>query len=249
MYRAAAFLLVLLVPLAGCTDGTGPQTPGTGQLTLSIASAVGPALAPGSETMTLGGNTLVIDRVQLVLREIELKRARGTDACISSSGSSSDDDCEEIEVGPVLLDLPLGEGPARVVTIEVDTGTFRELEFEVHKPEDDGRDREFLVQHPEFARVSIRVDGSFNGTPFTYLSDLDVEQEIDLVPPLVVLEAAATNLTLSVDLREWFLSGGRTTLVNPASANKGGSNEGLVKENIKRSFEAFEDDDDDGHRS
>ena len=235
----------LLLVTAGCSDATGPNA-GQGRMDLSFAVALAGVQAAAAETMTLGGNTLVVDRVQLVLREVELKRARGTADCSSSSGSGRSDDCEELEIGPFLLDLPLGGGIARAVSIVVDTGTFRELEFEVHKPEDDGRDREFLAQHPDFARVSIRVDGTYNGTPFVFLSDLNVEQEIDLVPPLVVAEAASTNLTLSVDLGQWFLNAFGTSFVNPGSANKGGANEGLVKDNIKQSFEAFEDHDRDG---
>jgi hypothetical protein len=34
--------------------------------------------------------------------------------------------------------------------------------------------------------------------------------------------------------------------VNPATANKGGANEGLVKDNIEQSIDAFHDDDSDG---
>ena len=236
----------LLLVTAGCSDATGPNA-GQGRVDLSFAVALSGAQAAVAETMTLGGNTLVIDRVQRVLREVELERARGTAACSSGAGSGRSDDCEELELGPFLLDLPLGGGIARAVSIAVDTGTFRELEFEIHKPEDDGRDREFLARYPDFARVSIRVAGTYNGTPFVFLSDLNVEQEIDLVPPLVVTEAASTNLTLSVDLGRWFLTSSRTTFVNPGSANKGGANEGLVKDNIQQSFEAFEDNDRDGH--
>ena len=77
-------------------------------------------------------------------------------------------------------------------------------------------------------------------------TDIDEEQEYDLVPPLVVDEmTTSVNVTLLVDLDSLFrdLLG---NLVNPQSANKGGVNESLVNENIKQSFEAFEDDDRDG---
>ncbi len=242
-------LLAALV-LAACGDATGPGgAPGRLSLHLTTggaASGSGPALAP--ETLTLGGNTLVVTRVQMVLREIELKRARGTDACPSNGSSGSSDDCEELTLGPILLDLPLGGSVARVFTVEADTGTFRELEFDIHKPEDDGRDREFLARHPDFRRVSIRVDGTYNGAPFVFITDLNTEQEVDLVPPLVIGEGRVTDLTLRVNLRDWFLNASRTTFVSPASANKGGPNEGLVKDNIEDSFEAFEDDDRDGRR-
>jgi hypothetical protein len=36
--------------------------------------------------------------------------------------------------------------------------------------------------------------------------------------------------------------------VDPATANQGQPNENLVKDNIRRSFDAFEDDDHDGQR-
>jgi hypothetical protein len=38
-------------------------------------------------------------------------------------------------------------------------------------------------------------------------------------------------------------------LVDPNTANKGGQNESVVKENIKTSFKAFEDEDRDGDDS
>jgi len=71
------------------------------------------------------------------------------------------------------------------------------------------------------------------------------ELDLDLRTPLVVSDAAATNLTIRIGLARWFraLNG---SLVNPASANKGQPNEGLVNENIKTSIEAFEDRDGDG---
>jgi hypothetical protein len=93
---------------------------------------------------------------------------------------------------------------------------------------------------------SIRIQGSYNGQPFTYENDINDEQEYDLVPPLVVDEMTTdVNVTLSIDIDSWF----RTMagdLVNPQSGNKGGANESLVNENIKNSFQAFEDDDRDG---
>ena len=55
-----------------------------------------------------------------------------------------------------------------------------------------------------------------------------------------------TNVTLRFDVSAWYLSAGRTALVDPASANNGGANENLVKDNIEASFEAFRDNDRDG---
>ena len=158
---------------------------------------------------------------------------------------AGDDDCAEIEIGPMLVDLPLGTaGAARTLSAIVPPGTYDEVEFEIHKPESSD-DAAFLAANPDFAGVSIRVEGSYNGTPFVYLSHLDVEMEFDLVPPLVIGESGAADLTLFVDLGTWFRAGDGS-LVDPASANTGGGNEGLVNENVKNSLEAFEDDDHDG---
>ncbi len=239
------------VTLAGCSDATGPAGNGRTALTLSLATAStaggsGPAF---SETVSLGGKTLILDRVQLVLREIELKRARGTGACSSSSQddssssrSSRSDDCEELELGPVLFDVPLDGSVDRQITVMADTGTFREVEFEIHKPEDDGEDAAFLQANPDFRRVSIRVEGTFEGTPFTFLSDMNVDVELALSPALVIQDGVVVDLTLVVDLAKWFTNGTGASLVDPATANKGGPAENLVKDNIKRSFRMIEED-------
>ena len=82
-----------------------------------------------------------------------------------------DDACEKLELGPILLDLPLGGagGAARTFSVAVDTGTYGEVEFEIHHPsDDDGADVAFLQAHPDFAGVSVKVTGSFNGTPFIF---------------------------------------------------------------------------------
>jgi len=242
----------LLLAVA-CGTGTGPSDAGSGMVRLTVATGAGaapsgPALA--SESYSLGGTTIEFTRVSLVLREIELKRTESSTTCFDDSAAGgSHDDCEEFETGPILLELPLDGSPDQVVTIEADTGTYRELEFEIHKPEDDGsRGQAFLAQHPDFKGVSIRAEGHWNGTPFVFITDLGAEQELDLVPPLRVEAAGSTTLTLKVDLRAWFLNQSASAFVNPATANKGQPAEGLVRDNIRRSFDAYEDEDHDGER-
>ena len=83
--------------------------------------------------------------------------------------------------------------------------------------------------------------GYLDGSAFVFESDLDVEQELALVPALVVTQGSSLNVTVFVDVRTWFVVGGN--LVGPATANKGEPNESAVANNIKDSFKAFEDDD------
>lgn len=241
---------LLVIGLVGCSDAAGPGALSpTSRLTLAVSTSDGSqAGAPAAaDTIAGGGHRLVVSRVEMVLRAIKLQRVEQSIDCADDSGNSgpggpaasasSDDDCEKFVVGPMLLDLPLGAAVKRTVTVEVDTGTYRRLEFRIHKPEDDGddADRQFLLDHPEFARVSIRVTGSYDGRSFVYISDLNAKQRAELVPPLVVGAKANTDLTLVVDIRKWFVDGSGA-LIDPQTGLKGQRNDNLVRDNIRRSF-------------
>ena len=244
-----ATTLAAAAAIAACGDSSSPTNDAQVNFNLATRPAGAPAsslMAVGtSETYSDGANTLVIDQVQLVLRGIELERAEFTTDC---GESPSDDACEKLELGPVLLDLPLGGagGAARSFSVAVAPGTYDEIEFEIHKPsDDDASDAGFVQARPEFNGISVKVTGTWNGAPFSYASDLDAEEEIELSPPLVIAESAAIDLTLFVDLDGWF-RGATGELVDPESANAGGANESLVERNIGSTLQAFEDDDHDG---
>ena len=236
---------------AGCEDTTGPDE--EIRFTFSVVVPQDGALAnageqgPSSSSLSQsdGTHTLILDRVEMVVREVELKRI-SDDECDALSGTDHDA-CEAFQVGPILLDLPLDGSVIQVAASEVPPDTYDELEFDVHKPEDDTpADLQFLQQHPDFKGVSIRVEGSFDGESFVFLQDLNEERELDLVPPLVVEEGfGIVNLTLELDVSSWFRAPG-SVLLDPRTANKGRANEDLVEENIKTSIRAFPDSDRDG---
>jgi hypothetical protein len=245
MSRQLLAVMGMAAALAACSD-TGPSAR-TVSLTFATGAAGGPLLSRmgvASDTIVSGSDVLVITRAQVVLREIELKR-ENDDLC--DVGTSDDDGCEEFETGPMLVDLPLNGLAETVITIDADTGTYDEIDFEVHKTEGSG-DATFIAENPDFDGLSIRVEGTWNGTPFVYTSDLDVEQENELLPPLVITETTGTNVTLRVDIATWFRNESGA-LVDPATGNLGGQNESIIKENIKVSFHAFEDEDRDGDDS
>jgi hypothetical protein len=250
--RTAA-ALATAASIAACSDSGGPSTAGQVNFNLATKAASTPSAAAQSlslatvstpETFTDGSNTLVIDQVQLVLREIELKRAEATVNC---GESPSGDGCEKLELGPILLDLPLGGtgGAVRSFSVPVTAGSYSEIDFEVHKPSHD-EDAAFVQTNPDFDGVSVKVTGTYNGTAFTFTSSLDAEEEIELNPPLVTTDSAPTDVTLFVDLDRWFRDG-VGTLVDPASANNGSPNQSLVENNIKGTLHAFEDENEDGN--
>lgn len=258
---------------AACSDSTGTGSSATVAFNVATRAAVEVPLAMSGvpDTLADGGNVLVIDTAQLVIRDIKLHlveddlrcsddddddddRNRGDDSTRSGDGirvshssddddDGDDDDCDEIRVGPFLLDLPLGPGAARQFTVEVPAGSYREVDFKVHTPSDDS-DAAFLAAHPEFRGRSVRVVGSWNGTPFTFTSDANASQESEFNPPLVAGEGTGTDLTLFVDLSTWFRVNG--ALVDPALANGDGPLADAVEDNIRASIRAFEDGDRDG---
>jgi hypothetical protein len=234
--------------IAACSDGGGPAQSGDAPLSFNLATRAVPTAAAttalaASESYTDGaGNVLVFDRVQLVLREVELENEAQENACEMAAGS---DDCAEVEVGPFLVDLPLGSGAARAFTADIPAGSYDKVKFKIREPDDDAEDAAFRAAHPDFTDVSMRAEGSYNGVPFVFLSRLEAELELGLVPPLVVDGSTTTDLTLLVDLAAWF-GAADGTLVDPASANQGGPNAALVAGNVARAFDAFEDQDHDG---
>lgn len=240
---------IALAALVACGDGLGPGSDGT--VSLSFTTQQGSAAQFSSsavldQIITAGSDVIVITRAQLVLREIELK-LQDDDGC-EAMGMGDDDGCEEFETGAMLVELPLNGDVATEFTIAPTPGVYDEIDFELHKPESGGDDGAFLSEHADFDGVSIRVQGTFNGETFIFESDLNVEQENHLDRPLEVTDnSTGTNVTMRVDISTWFRNG--TVLVDPRTANKGGPNEGLVKENIKTSFKSFEDHDRDGDDS
>ncbi len=253
-------VLATLVAFAACDEDTtgpnaGPAAGSTVSFSMMVPAKTTPPAAPrlfgaGSLTLEDGTNSLVIESAELVLREIEFERVdelAGCDADEGEAESADDDACEEFKTEPILVSLPLDGSVSQQISAAVDTGTYDEIEFDVHKvSSDDPADEAFLAEHPDLEDVSVRVRGTWNGVAFEYTNDLNAEQEIEFVTPLVVEEGSGPiNVTISIDLSQWFRDAGGA-LIDPASALKGGANENLVENNIELSIEGFEDDDGDG---
>ncbi len=242
-----------MVPVACGDDPTGPGGGGAAtsvSLSISVpAAAPAPAIVPEFPfdiVFSDGASTLTLTRVAMVLRDVDLEQEFGE--CDDLPGQSDDDDCEEFETGPFIIELPMDGAVETVLAIsDVPAATYDELEFKVHKPEDDtAGDLDFLSRNPDFRDVSIRVEGDFDGQAFVYETDLNAEQEVRLSPPLVVTDGASVNVTFSVDVSTWFRAFDGS-LIDPATANKGLINEEIVEDNIEASIDVFEDDDHDGH--
>jgi hypothetical protein len=149
-------------------------------------------------------------------------------------------------VGPVLFDLPLGDAAEPTLTALVPVGTYEHFKFQIHKPSDANGDADLVAEHPEMDAVSIRAIGTYNGTPFTFSSDLTEVEDLTLAEAVEVAVEGELPLTLNVDATGWFVNEGGTGLLDPAQANDGQPYESEVEQNIRESFRAFHDADADG---
>jgi hypothetical protein len=232
-------LAVLLALSTSCSTSPTDRASVGISFSTKAPAAAGPR-ASMAITMTNGANTLVITKAQLVLRELELKLAASSTCATGTDG----DACEEIELGPMLIDLPVTDVVASPITAQVPPGTYREIEFDIRRPGTDPADAAFIAANPNFNNVSIRVEGTYNGAAFVFTSQLDQEVQIDLNPAAVITDAN-NNVTIAVNIRDWFTAAGGA-LINPATANPGQPNASIVAEKIKVSLRAFEDDDKNG---
>jgi hypothetical protein len=236
MHRLA--LGVLALALGGCSDSD------MGEVELQLASHGASASVSGTPAqlvITAGEDEIVLDQVGLVLRKVRLDGAPTASCPEDDEGDSR---CAELELGPVLFELPFEEGAEAVLNAAVPVGSYTGLKFQLHRPTNANEDADFVADHPEYEDISIRVVGSYNGTPFTFASDLTDVEDVDFAGPLEVDAEGVLPVTLLVQVADWFASqdGG---LVNPAEANDGGPLESLVEQQIRASFRAFRDGDSD----
>ena len=237
-----------LAVLAACGDEGSPAATGEVQVGMTSAGVAASGSATGlrlAETYTdSGGNTLVLETASVVLRKIHLMGSTEFGCEDDTTGTVADsaddeDGCRLVRAGPVLVDIPLDSSVARQFTVTVDTGTYTSVQVQIHKPTGEN-DAAFLQEHPEYDGVSIRVTGTYNGTPFVFTTGVTDVQNVTIDPPLVVPEGTV-SLTLALDLSGWFRNGSGA-LVDPATAMGDGVNAVMVHQNIIHSIHGVGDD-------
>jgi hypothetical protein len=248
-----AAALGLFAACAGGSDGSvAPVDGGATSLSVSFATA-------GTATVNAAGNavivgtaadTMVVTKVQMVLDNVKLRKS-GVAACpdsmkvSSTRGRSSDDrGCSRLDLGPMLLDLPLGGTSTSPLTVTIPAGTYSQVEFELDDVNTGTRasqaDKDFLTAHPEFRDVTVKVTGTYKGAAFTFLSRASAEVEFEFSPALVVQSGVNDNVTVKLDLAAWFKNASGAVLA-PTVANQA-----TIDQNITSSFSAFGDRDRDG---
>jgi len=232
--------------VAACSNGTGPSAGSNASMSFAKSSSASPASAMAAP-ISVGGQTLVLSQVQIVLSEVELKQADHSGSCTGEVPG-----CEEFEAGPLLVDLPLSGGVTTTINTGVADGTYSEAELKVDIPsEDDAATTAFLAAHPSWpSTASVHVVGTFDANdgagpqPFDAYISGEAELELGFNPPLVVDSTGNVNVTVAMDPNAWFVSAG--ALIDPRALSSDANLQEAVFANIDASFHAFEDDNKDG---
>jgi hypothetical protein len=246
--KRSALLLCIAIGASACSDATSSSAakrPFSVSLTTQSQGAVADRVL-ADITIAAGTNTLVITKAQLVARRIELAPTSASGcAAMQESGDDDaevEDGCAAVEVGPTLQDIPVNGSLQTSISASVPAGTYRALEIRIRPISSGNRSSQaFVLAHPEFKDASVRIEGTFNGKAFVFTSSIDTRIETAFSTPLTV-DAANPNVTVAIDLSNWFSDGSGGTL-DPSNS----SNAARISANIAGSFHAFEDDDHDGH--
>lgn len=249
---AKLFLLAFLAACEGSTSTSDDQRVGV------AFQAVGQRSSVAADSSTPVADSLIITKVQLVMSELELARTRGDSLCAVPAatilarisfdkGKGKDKEkeekearserarrCPSIDLGPFLVTLALSSSPVTRFANDIPAGTYREIEFEIDRPEDDSSGVAFIASNPDFRDISVRAEGTYKGKAFTYVGRAKSELELEFRPSLTVA-TTGTVVSIRVDLAKWFRNAAGVA-IDPATANPGGANASLVARNIASSF-------------
>ncbi len=232
MLRWSVTPALLAILLVGCNDTPMQSSNGSLSLSLRFAANTAATALPKVSTLAAAVDSIRLTRVRVVLSKIELEAFN---------------DSAEFRSAPMILELNLTGALQTLGVTGVPFGTYNEVEFKIHRV--DSTDLAALPNAQDFlqpSRASIIAEGLVysNGAAqnFSYRSGLNVEQEYDLTPPLVVsADNPTANLTINVDATMWFKNSAGV-LLDPTDPN----NQNQIANNIKASFKVYEDDDRDG---
>jgi len=214
--------LLLFFGLAGVACSPAAKDGTT--LSARLATSDGQPL-PADGGSAQAANGVELTRVRIAVRRLRLERR-------------SDSFEARIAEGPLLLDASgdkLAGALLELVTSNVPAGTYDELKIDIHRVDSAPAGAfDDLVQRG----VSVLLEGTIDGQAFTFASALEAALEHE---SRFEVGASVSNITLNVDASKWFLAadGSRPDPRDPA-------NRAAIEANIRASFRAFEDDDEDG---
>lgn len=235
--------IAALITLAACSSDLTGGNKHPVQLSFTTnATVTGAANRVAADLVVGPASELVIQKIQLVFGKIELDRTGAAD-CVAEDESGDDhpnmgEECEDVTLNPILVDVPVDDALHPAINIPLAAGTYAQLEARLRPARANATD--FNTANPNLVGKSVRVAGTFKGTPFVFTSSVNAKLEMEFDPPLVI-DATTKNATVSINVSKWFLNSDGAA-IDPTMATPGSSNLSQIENNIRRSFHAFEDD-------
>lgn len=233
----AAVGLLLTGLLGGCGSGS------TGTVTMSskyssAAFAVSRNVPPMIRGAASAIDSIVVTRARFVLRDIKFK---------------TQSDSSNFRALPFVLELNLAGSVQDISSVDVPFGTYRRVEFDVHKIGSGevsalpAGDRAQFADFLEGERYSIiltcKVYRPGGMEEVIFRSRGSAKQKIDLSPELVVSTSdPVARVTLRVGAGGWFADG-HGGLLDPADSG----NDSKISDNLKDSIHVFKDHNHDGN--
>lgn len=228
--RTAAALAI--AALIGCGDGTAPAGDSTVGIKFSVRGASALSSSPASFSvmgagqaadlsLTGSNGTLDISELRLIVEELELEPVEVGDC--DDDGEQASGGCDDFEQRYLFVNVAVDGTPVTVTAADVPPGQYDELELEIEDIEvDDDPDEqadaaliaalfdEVRAAFPEWpAKASMVVVGTFTPTDedavdFTTYFEAEIEVEMELDPPLEIVEGSSVDLVVTLDPAAWF---------------------------------------------
>ena len=174
------------------------------------------SFAAVGQTTLLGGTTAAQDSFSVAGHVIEISSVEMRVAELEVEGDSIE---IELKSGLTVVALPANGTVVTPISAPVLPGTYDELELEVR---------------------TVRITGKFDGQPFDVSVTVDEKLEKDIRPPLVVTESSQANLTIAVQIMNWFRNSDGSAI---DLRNLTATTQARLASNIEASFDAFDDHD------
>ncbi len=232
--RSYLTFLVLGLFAMSCGSSDSPTssnaTTGTVKLSMNVSNS-GPAAPQTPSILNKATQAAVtVTSAKVVIEKVELE---------NDLDEAQDFEFEQ----PFVQDLLLVTSLQEIQTLQIPFGTYDELKVVVHELEAD--DGPVYDQNPDLQGLSILVTGFLNGdqaSTFSFATDINLDLKMEFNPPVQIDETSqSANIVLGIDFGVWFVDASGNVLDPKQAGNKD-----AIENNIKRSFEVFEDDDDDG---
>ncbi|MCP3064023.1 hypothetical protein LXT21_35130 [Myxococcus sp. K38C18041901] len=236
-------LCVSVMLLSACGSDEGVKV----GLSTRVGAARGAQAIGKSAQQAEPATGITLDRVRLSVRELELEyegdhhddddRDGGDDDDLRHSGAD-----DEQRLGPILIDLSADDLNGRIVPVgnlRVTPGIFDEIEFDIGRITVAQAGQDAPLRELAELGASVVIDGHIDGQPFSFVSSVRMEQEREA--RFEVKEGQEPNITLNIDPTGWFVDGNGQRL-DPRDA----SARSTIENNLRRSIDAFDDDDRDG---